>query len=227
VGVALADVDNYRMPSIAAFILAAYLSGYLLRLPTINRMAKSEDRDLNYRYFVHEQIVAVVFLVVLTVGFALIGRGAAMSAVRTGVTTFFHSPITLPGLAIGSLYAGLYFFGTLIYLDRRENTFCIPLNRCSSLLAGVAGSYALALLYGMSSPSPALLSGAGLIVTALLFLSPLHHWKPQLLGSRRSVKTTLATNPEPATECTTIPAIAPAAGSIAVATVSTKDKFSS
>src|SRR5262249_23645060 len=94
---------------------------------------------------------------------------------RHGFTSFFNSSITAPGLAIGALYAGLYFFGTLIYLDGRENTFCIPMNRCSSLLAGIFAAYALAFLLQQKPPSAAQLGRSGLIVVALLFLSPLHH----------------------------------------------------
>ena len=81
----------------------------------------------------------------------------------------------IPALLIGALYASLYCFGTLIYLDCRENTFCIPLNRSSSLLAGVVASFALALLFGLGAPSQAQLASAAMIVVALLFLSPLHH----------------------------------------------------
>jgi protein-tyrosine-phosphatase len=77
---------------------------------------------------------------------------------------------------IGALYACLYCFGTLIYLDCRENTFCIPLNRASSLLAGIVATYGLGLFFGQTSPSEVQLGSAAMIVVALLFLSPLHHF---------------------------------------------------
>jgi len=82
----------------------------------------------------------------------------------------------LPAVLIGALYSCLYCFGTLIYLDCRENTFCIPLNRCASLLSGVCASFVLTLFLGQAPPSAAQLGSAGLIVAALLFLSPLHHF---------------------------------------------------
>ena len=173
--VALADIKNYQMTVAAGLNIAAYLSGYLLRLPCLNKLGKSEDKNVAYCYLVEEQTVAAIFLVTIPALFAVIGQGSMMMELRHGFIAFFSSSLTPPGFAIGALYAGLYFFGTLIYLDGRENTFCIPLNRCSSLLAGIFATYALAFLLQQKPPSVAQLGSSGLIVVALLFLSPLHH----------------------------------------------------
>lgn len=173
--IALADVNNYRLTTLAALTIIAYLSGYVMRLPCVTHMAKSEDATTTYRYFVEEQLAAMFFLLALPVVFALLGRGEIMSELRLGFTEFFASAATVPALIIGALYACLYCFGTLIYLDCRENTFCIPLNRGSSLLAGVFASYVLTIFFGQKPPSAAQLGSAGLILLALLLLSPLHH----------------------------------------------------
>jgi len=173
--VAVADVKNYRLSLVTAAIIVAYLSGYLLRIPCATKLAKSADTTTNYRYFVEEQMVAVFFLVAIPAVFALIGHGEIMMELRSGFTGVFTSGITIPGIIIGALYACLYCFGTLIYLDCRENTYCIPLNRGSSLLAGFAASYALAVPFGQKPPSVAQIGSAGLLVIALLVLSPFHH----------------------------------------------------
>ena len=62
-------------------------------------------------------------------------------------------------------------FGTLIFLDARENTFSVPVNRCSSILAGLVASLALALLAGGRFPSSGEVAGAALVVVAILFLT--------------------------------------------------------
>jgi protein-tyrosine-phosphatase len=178
--VALADVNNYRVSGVAALTLAAYLAGYLLRLPFINRLAKSNDDIETRRYFVEEVMVATPLLVALPAAYAFLGGGAVASELRRGFAELFVSGVTLPALLVGALYAGLFCFGTLIYLDCRENSFCIPLNRGSSLLAGVVASYALALLFDQSLPSAGQLGSAGLITVALLLLSPLHHFRRTL-----------------------------------------------
>lgn len=178
--VAILDVSSYRMTPIAALVIAAYLSGYLLRLPCVTKLAKQDDTTITYRYFVQEQMVAAFFLVAIPALLAVFSQGGVMLELRQGFTEFTTSPITLPALLIGALYACLYCFGTLIYLDCRENTFCIPLNRGSSLLAGLLATYALASLFGQRPPSQAQLGSAGMIILALLFLSPLHHFSRTL-----------------------------------------------
>lgn len=173
--IALADVRNYRLSTLTVMIIIAYLSGYLLRIPCVTKLAKCDDRATNYRYFVEEQTVALLFLVAIPAVFALIGNGEIMMELRYGFTGFFTSSFTLPALIIGALYACLYCFGTLVYLDCRENTYCIPLNRGSSLLAGFCASYSLTLFFGLRPPGVAQLGSAGLLVMALLLLSPFHH----------------------------------------------------
>jgi len=72
-------------------------------------------------------------------------------------------------------YAALCVCTTLIFLDRRENTFCVPMHCGSSMLSGLVATWLLTMLYGLAPPSVAQFASAGLIVVALLFLSPLHH----------------------------------------------------
>jgi protein-tyrosine-phosphatase len=93
-----------------------------------------------------------------------------MRDLRAGFALFFAGPPVVPGLLIGALYACLYVFGTWIYLDRRENTYCIPLNRCSSMLSGLVASYGLMFLLGLQPPSRYQLAGAGIILVALAIL---------------------------------------------------------
>lgn len=169
------DVNNYRLTPLAALTIGAYLFGYLLRLPCVTSLAKQQDIIITRRYFVEESMATILFLLAMPTLSALIGQGEIMLQLRQGFVELFTSSVTIPAMLIGALYASLYCFGTLIYLDCRENTFCIPLNRGSSLLAGIVASFALALLFGQTLPSEAQLGGAGLIVLALLFLSPLHH----------------------------------------------------
>ncbi len=174
-GVALSDVNNYQMTAIAVLNTAAYLTGYLLRLPCMTKVAKSGDENAARRYFVEEQMVAMPTLLGIPAIFALVGQGSIMIDLRHGFTTFWGSNLIIPALMVGAFYAALCVFGTLVYLDRRENTFCIPLNRCSSLLSGLVASYALFYLYDIKPPSTAQLASTSLLAVALLFLSPLHH----------------------------------------------------
>jgi protein-tyrosine-phosphatase len=133
-------------------------------------LAKSHDPALNGRYFHEETLIAALTLTGVPALIALIGRGEMSLELRAGFTSFFAGPLIFPALLIGALYGCLYLFGTGIYLDRRENTYCIPLNRCSSLLSGVFAAYGLTLLFGLRPPSSYQLAGAGIILTALAIL---------------------------------------------------------
>jgi hypothetical protein len=173
--IAASDVSNYKMTTAALINLGAYFSGYMVRLPAMTRLAKVEDAGITRRYFVTEMVIAMSALAVIPFAVALLFGGSSAAAVSRGVTTLWQTPALVPALMIGVLYAGLYVFGTRVYLDRRENTFCIPLNRGASLLAGIAASFTLSAMYQFALPSGMQLLAVIPIAAALALLSPAHH----------------------------------------------------
>ena len=163
---------NHRLTLAAIINLAVYLLGYQIRLPQMTKYAKVEHPETTRTYFVGEIMVTLIFLALIP----LIGAALGVSTLRNGLAVIVSGSATANvGFLIGVLYATLYVFTTLIYLDRRENTFCMAMNCCSSLLAGIAASYALSQLLGMDTPAWFELTGVGMIIVALMFLSPLHH----------------------------------------------------
>ena len=175
--VALADVSNYKLTLLAFLDVLAYLAAYFFRLRIMTRLAKSNDKSVTMRYFVEEQIVATPVLLAALAILAAIGAGDIMMGFRRGFTSFLTSEAVVPTLLIGEFYAALCVCTTLIFLDRRENTFCIPMHCGASMLSGLVASWGLSFLYNQAPPSPAQLNSAFLIVIALLFLSPLHHFE--------------------------------------------------
>ena len=135
--IAFADVGGYQMTLVAGLNIAAYLIGYSFRIPKMTKIAKSHDPELNRRYFHEETLIAAIALTGVPAALALIGHTEILLELRAGFTTFFSGPVVIPALLIGVLYGCLYVFGTGIYLDRRENTYCIPLNRCSEPAVGL------------------------------------------------------------------------------------------
>ncbi len=170
VSVAFAEQGGYFLTLMAALNVGAYLVGYMFRLQFMTRIAKSKRHAVNMQFFVEETFVAAVTLLTALALLAFIGQGTIMMELRAGFTTFLTSKLVVPAFLIGCLYACLYMFGSRIYLDHRENTFCIPLNRCASLLSGVVASYALVFLLGQSMPSSQQLLAAGILVAAIFFL---------------------------------------------------------
>ena len=169
--IALADVTNYRLTALAVASLALYGLGYLGRFLVMSRHAKAGVLADDRRYLVEEHMTTPVFLVLLLGLGALVGAGSGMQALRTGFTSFLVSSEALPAFGIGALYEGLFVFTTLIFLDRREYSFGMPVHVCSSLLAGVAASFVLHVLYGAASPSAAQYAAGGCVVLAAFALS--------------------------------------------------------
>lgn len=164
------EKGGYTLTAIALLNILSYLSGYFFRLNFMTRIAKKENNHHRYQFFVEEMLSAMLVLLIVPVFFALIGYGEIMSLLRLGFTEFIFSDLALPALIIGGLYACLYIFGTRIYLDKRENTFCIPINRCASLLAGVVASFILGWIFNANFISPIQLWSAVILCAAILFL---------------------------------------------------------
>ncbi|HEU4931756.1 MAG TPA: hypothetical protein VFT48_06730 [Pyrinomonadaceae bacterium] len=183
--VALSDASSYTLTVAAIIDVAAYLAAYFFKLQFMSRLAKSDERTATLRYFVEEQMVASPLLVVVLVVLALIGYGDVMMGFRTGLTTFVTTPGAVFAALVGLFYAALCICTTLIFLDRRENTFCMPMHCGSSMLSGFTATAILAYFYNQSSPTIAQNVSAGFIVIALAFLSPLHHFNRVLEKVKR------------------------------------------
>ncbi|TNF24566.1 MAG: hypothetical protein EP329_24675 [Deltaproteobacteria bacterium] len=195
--VAFSEHGGYAITIVAAIDVAAYLAGYFFRLRIMSSKAKSPDPAANIRYFVEEQMVGTPAVLVTLAIVALIGEGDVMLEVREGFTTFLtQSDVIGYAIVIGLLSQGTGIFGGLILLDKRENTFCVPVNRSSSILAGVVAAWLLTWLLGNPPPSGYQMAGAGLIILAIAFLSV-----PPLLARPKAAATAAqAQAPAPASE---------------------------
>jgi len=151
----------------AAINLGLYLSGYTVRFQIIDRLTKTEDQTKRVRYFVEELMVAGPALVLILALLAVMVPGTIGEGLRGGFTEVWTSAALIPALLIGVGYGCLYVFGTMIYLDAREYTFCVPINRAASLLSGVVATYILYELVDYAPVSPHQLAGAALLLSAI------------------------------------------------------------
>lgn len=170
--VAFAEDGGYAISTACALDITIYLLAYLVRLRFMSKLAKSDDPDVMRRYFVEEQLVGVPLTLLLLCVAGLVGTGEFLGQIRSGFTPWeLGGTVLLATLGIGVLSQGTGIFGTLIYLDKRENTFSVPVNRSSSILAGVVASFGLASVFGTKLPSAWQLGGAALVISAILALS--------------------------------------------------------
>ena len=169
--VSFSERGGYAITIVSAIDITVYLASYFIRLRFMSRLAKSGDRETTLRYFVEEQMVASPAMLAALVLVAIAAPGGIGDAIREGFTTFLGSSVFPHAVLIGLFSQGTGIFGGLILLDSRENTFSVPVNRSSSILAGVAASVALALTLDADFPSTHQLIGAALVITAILFLT--------------------------------------------------------
>jgi hypothetical protein len=74
-------------------------------------------------------------------------------------------------LVLSALLVLISIFSLLILLDPRENTFCVPLERSASVLAGTAAAYILAAMSLGKAPNSVELCGALLLIAAIAILT--------------------------------------------------------
>ncbi|MDZ7820429.1 MAG: hypothetical protein U5N26_00690 [Candidatus Marinimicrobia bacterium] len=166
----LTNAEGYQIPLLAGIVILTYLFSYFMRFQFMSRNAKSETKEVNLRYFVEETMVSTPTLVLL-LGIFTLFKGDIGADVRLGWTMHWGEPYLWMLLLIGMFSQGTGFFGTLVFLDKNENTYCIPVNRSSSILAGVIASALLALFPGQNAPPLSQLIGAGVIIVSILFLT--------------------------------------------------------
>ncbi len=180
--VAFAERAGYELTFACGANVVVYLLSYFVRLQFMSRLAKSKTEGDNRRFFVEEQIVATPVALLLLVALLFVGPEAIAAPLREGFRGLDLGPALLWGLVVGVLSQGTGIFGGLILLDGRENTFCVPVNRASSILAGVVAAYLLVTLGGSHPPSGMELFGAGLVISAILVLT----LGPKLVPQRKS-----------------------------------------
>ncbi len=168
---AVIEAHNYALTVIAAIDVTVYLASYFVRLRFMSHLAKSDRREDSLRYFVEEQMVATPVIVGTLCVVALVGQGTIGMEVRRGFTEIGASGAVLAAILVGVLSQGTGVFGGLVLLDKRENTFCVPVNRASSVLAGLLASVFLTAVGGAPSLPAAEIGGAFLLLAAIVVLA--------------------------------------------------------
>jgi hypothetical protein len=164
------------MPAMAALNFGIYIFAYFVRLRLMTRFGKSSEDNAQVRYFVEEQLVATPMILVTIFGLSFL-PGQFGAELTTGFAMITHPgemaaalPTLLMLVAIGLCSQGTGIFGGLVLLDKSENTYAVPVNRASSVLAGVIAAGGLAYFYGDSMDAYEL-GGAAAIMAAIVVLS--------------------------------------------------------
>jgi len=177
--VSIQQRGNLMLPPLCIATIVLYIFGYFIRLRMMTRISKSNDPNARKRYFVEEQIVSNPIALILLASFAAFGGNSPFLSIRWGFISIWSQGVLWLMIPLGVFPVIVGILGARILLDKRENTFCVPLERSASVLAGLVAAYILAQFSGLPSPTGGELAGAVLLIGALVVLS---------LGPRLSAK---------------------------------------
>jgi hypothetical protein len=175
VGIALTFVVHQRggfhLPPLAIATVVLYTVGYFLRLAVMTRISKSGDPATVRQYFTEEKIIALPMSIVALAAVSLMGLGSQGDQLAWGFTRAWTDPVVVLLAAGGFTLTIISVFAAIILLNPRENSYCVPLERSSSLLAGLAAAYVLSAFWGQPAPTGSELIGAALLISAILLLT--------------------------------------------------------
>lgn len=159
------------LPPLAILDVVLYTLGYFIRLAVMTRVAKSGEAASVRRYFVEEKLVALPLAVLALALLSASGIGGQAGQLGIGFIQVWSDSVIWWLAAIAFTLTIVSIFSAVILLDARENAYCVPMERASSLVAGVAGSLLLALGWGLPWPGTPDLIGALILIGAIILLS--------------------------------------------------------
>jgi hypothetical protein len=169
--ITLSARGGLNLPPLAILTVVLYTVGYFLRLMMMTRVSKTGDPASVRKYFVEEKVIALPAAVVILGLISAAGFGSQAGELSFGFAGVWTDPVIVWLAVIALTLTVVSVFSVVILLDARENAYCVPLERASSLLAGVGGSAILAAVWGLRSPSAAEYLGAAILIAAIVLLA--------------------------------------------------------
>jgi drug/metabolite transporter (DMT)-like permease len=160
-----------NLPPLALVTVVLYTIGYFIRLAVMTRVAKSGDPASVRRYFTEEKIVALPLAVLCLAALSASGLGSQSGQLEWGFVRIWTDAAIWPVLGIAVTLTIVSVFAAKILLDARENTFCVPLERSSSLLAGIVAAWLLHWGWALPAPTGTEMIGAALLIAAIVLLT--------------------------------------------------------
>jgi hypothetical protein len=116
-------------------------------------------------------MVAYPLALAILGGLAWAGRAPSLLQLRWGFTALWSSALLPVMVILGAIVAVQGLIAAMILLGRRENTYCVPLERSASVIGGVIAAYALWRIKNYPQPTSAEMIGVGLLICAIVLLS--------------------------------------------------------
>ena len=170
---------GFHLPPLAWITVVLYTVGYFIRLSVMTGVGKRGDPAQLRRYFVEEKMVALPLAVLCLAILSAAGLGQQAGELEWGFVRVWSEPVLWPIIGIAVTLTVISVFAIMILMDARENTYCVPLERASSLLAGIAGAWLLHWGWQLTAPTSIEMLGAALLVAAIVLLSVAPRFAPR------------------------------------------------
>ena len=169
--ITLSDRGGLKLPPLAILTVVLYTVGYFMRLAVMTKVAKNDDTASVRRYFVEEKMIALPLSVAVLALISASEIGGQSGELGWGFVEVWTDPVIWPLFGIGATLTVISVVAIVILLDPRENAYCVPLERAASLVAGVGAALLLAWFWGLKMPRVAELTGAAILIAAIVLLS--------------------------------------------------------
>ncbi len=160
-----------HLSPLAITTIVLYTVGYFLRLWVMTRVAKSGDDASVRRYFVEEKMIALPLSVVALAALSWTGLGNQAGELHWGFTAVWTDPVIWPLAGVAFTLTVVSVFAAIILLNPHENSYCVPLERSSSLLAGLVAAFLLHWGWGLPAPTVTEVLGALVLMAAIALLT--------------------------------------------------------
>lgn len=155
--------------------IALYLFVHAIKLTIMSRWAKSRDTTERRQYIIEEQIVITIGLNMTLAAMGLVGSGTESGSVFNQVWKgYAYLPsigFIFQPLFIGISACGLGICQSLLYLDRRENTFCAAAIQSSGILSGAFVTILLSRFYSQPAIETNKIISVIIVISAIIFLA--------------------------------------------------------
>lgn len=170
-GITLGARGELGLPPLAIATVVLYTLGYFIRLTVMTRVSKSGDPASVRKYFVEEKLIALPLSIVALALLGMSGLDEQAGALHWGFIGIWQSEAIYAVAGIAITLTIVSIFAAIILLDARENSYCVPLERGASLLAGIIAAFILALFWDLKMPTSAEIVGAIILIFAITLLS--------------------------------------------------------
>ena len=166
---ALRGNRDVALSPLAVLTVLLYNVGFLLRLVMMTRVAKRGSDAQTRNYFVEEKLVALPLgLVTLLL---LVAAGAGSDNPSAILHVNWSLSLALAVLCMGVALTITSILASVILLDRQENSYCVPLERATGLLAGFGAAWVLHWMWQRPAPTPGEMWGAALVLGTIVLLA--------------------------------------------------------